>query len=99
MKSSSGRNQPAPEREWRTVRSPSRRTLPEWPRDDIAWANLGVYSKPQHAAVGDDYCGLSFPANYALNSSSTVGGVSWPQPVDSTQGDVFQREILVSRHI
>jgi hypothetical protein len=32
-------------------------------------------------------------------SSSTVGGVSWPQPVDSTQGDAFQREILVSRNI
>ena len=34
-----------------------------------------------------------------LHSSSTVGGVSWPQPVDSTQGDAFQREILVSRNI
>jgi hypothetical protein len=33
------------------------------------------------------------------SSSSTVGGASWPQPVDSTQGDAFQREILVSRQI
>jgi transposase-like protein len=34
-----------------------------------------------------------------LNSSSTVGDASWPQPVDSTQGDACQREILVSRLI
>src|ERR1035437_6941566 len=34
-----------------------------------------------------------------LGSSSTVGDASWPQPVDSTQGDACQREILVSRLI
>jgi Protein kinase domain len=33
------------------------------------------------------------------DSTSTVGGVSWRQPVDSTQGDVFQRGIIVSRRI
>ena len=34
-----------------------------------------------------------------LDSSSTVGDASWPQLVDSTQGDAFQRKILVSRLI
>jgi MFS family permease len=33
------------------------------------------------------------------HSSSTVGDASWPQLVDSTQGDASQREILVSRLI
>jgi len=32
-------------------------------------------------------------------SSSTVGDASWPQLVDSKQGDACQREILVSRLI
>jgi len=45
---------------------------------------------------GGDAC--RGPLHY-FGSSSTVGGVSWPQPVDSTQGDAFQREILVSRNI
>src|ERR1035437_3380346 len=35
----------------------------------------------------------------ALDSSSTVGDASWPQLVDSKQGDACQREILVSRLI
>jgi hypothetical protein len=39
------------------------------------------------------------PSGIALGSTSTVGGVSWRQPVDSTQGDVFQRGIIVSRRI
>src|SRR5664280_3050538 len=34
-----------------------------------------------------------------LHSSSTVGAASWPQLVDSKQGDACQREILVSRLI
>ena len=34
-----------------------------------------------------------------LDSSSTLGGAKWPQLIDSTQGDAFQREILVSRLI
>ena len=34
-----------------------------------------------------------------LDSSSTVGDASWPQLVDSKQGDACQREILVSRII
>ena len=33
------------------------------------------------------------------DSSSTVGDASWPQLVDSKQGDACQREILVSRII
>src|ERR1035437_11063945 len=33
------------------------------------------------------------------DSSSTVGDASWPQPVDSPQGDACPREILVSRLI
>src|ERR1035437_9812535 len=51
--------------------------------------------------------GLSFGAGSgspplaipALDSSSTVGDASWPQLVDSKQGDACQREILVSRLI
>ena len=31
-------------------------------------------------------CSIAMPS-----SSSTVGGASWPQPVDSTQGDAFRR--------
>src|ERR1035437_6587009 len=34
-----------------------------------------------------------------FDSSSTVGDASWPQLVDSKQGDACQREILVSRLI
>src|ERR1017187_10075715 len=33
-----------------------------------------------------------------LGSSSTVCDAKWRQLVDSTQGDAFRREILVSRH-
>jgi 3-hydroxyisobutyrate dehydrogenase-like beta-hydroxyacid dehydrogenase len=33
------------------------------------------------------------------HSSSTLCEAKWPQLVEATQGDTFQREILVSRHI
>src|ERR1019366_3099788 len=38
-------------------------------------------------------------ATAPLHSSSTVGDASWPQLIDSKQGDACQREILVSRLI
>jgi hypothetical protein len=34
-----------------------------------------------------------------FDSSSTLCEAKWPQLVEATQGDTFQREILVSRHI
>ena len=39
------------------------------------------------------------PDRSGFDSSSTVGDASWSQLVDSKQGDVCQREILVSRLI
>src|ERR1039458_3616918 len=36
---------------------------------------------------------------HEYDSSSTVGDASWPQLIDSKQGDACQREILVSRLI
>jgi hypothetical protein len=39
------------------------------------------------------------PPGFPLGSSSTVGDAKFPQLVDSTRGDAFHSEILVSRII
>src|ERR1035441_8064720 len=47
----------------------------------------------------DMVLGRARKANFRARSSSTVGDASWPQLIDSKQGDACQREILVSRLI
>src|ERR1035441_4422283 len=51
------------------------------------------------SSTNKKYFAIRFAFSAHHDSSSTVGDASWPQLVDSKQGDACQREILVSRLI